>query len=92
MLGQCSTFNRAKGYGFIIPLDDPTLPDVFCHFSDIEHNELWKRRFLLPGMKVQFDLEPEANDPEKFRAKRVRVVTAVITAIKRSAPVSGGAR
>ena len=33
MFGQVvRDFDRVKGYGFILPIDEPTLPDVFCTF------------------------------------------------------------
>ncbi|MBZ5662396.1 MAG: cold shock domain-containing protein [Acidobacteriia bacterium] len=57
MRGTCIKFDRARGFGFILPTDDPTLPDCFVHFSDIEHTPAWRRRFLMPGMWVQFETE-----------------------------------
>jgi len=89
MFGQCARFDRARGFGFIIPTDDPTLPDIFVHFSAIEHNEVWRRRFLLPGMRVQFDIEPEESNPDRFRATHVRVVAPVTIAVQRSLPKPG---
>lgn len=75
MLGTCLHFDRMKGYGFLVSADDPLLPDIFVHFSDVEQSPVWNRRFLLPGMKVQFDVEPDPSDPEnRFRARHIRVV------------------
>jgi cold shock CspA family protein len=91
MFGTCIKFDRSKGYGFLLPTDDPTLPDVFCHFSVIEPTTLWRRRFLLPGLRIQFDVEFDAADigHERPRAKNVRVIPPVVIAIQRSAPTPG---
>jgi cold shock CspA family protein len=74
MLGTCLKFNRAKGYGFLISTEDPTLPDIFVHFRDIQHTQTWNRRFLLPGFKVAFDLEFEDAEETRALAKNVRVI------------------
>lgn len=95
MFGKCLKFDRAKGFGFLVSTEDPTLPDVFVHFSNIEYNETWKRRFLLPGMKVQFDLEDRTIDSageEKLNAKHVRVIPPITIAIQRSMQPTGGAK
>ena len=96
MRGSCLQFDRAKGYGFLLPnpSDDPTLPDVFCHFSAIQPSPVWKRRFLLRGLNVEFDVQFEADDidEERPRAVNVRVVPPITIAIQRSAPTPGGAK
>jgi cold shock CspA family protein len=94
MQGTCIRFDRARGFGFIVSSDDPTLPDIFYFYNDIEHNDHWRRRFLLPGIRVQFDAEPEPteNDPDRLRAKHVKVIPPITIAIQRSPAAWGGVR
>jgi cold shock CspA family protein len=96
MRGTCLQFDRVKGFGFLLPspADAPTLPDVFCHFSAIQHTAIWKRRFLLPGFNVEFDVvfEPDDVDEEHPRAVNVRVVPPFVIAIQRAAAPKVGER
>jgi cold shock CspA family protein len=94
MIGKCLKFDRAKGFGFVVSTDDPTLPDIFVHFSDIERDQVWNRRFLLPGMMVRFDLESDATDAdqERLAAKHLHVIPPILIAVQRSAPTTGGLR
>jgi cold shock CspA family protein len=83
MRGSCLSFNRTKGYGFLLPNgNDLTMPDVFCHFSEIKPSLHWRRKFLLPGMTLEFDVqfEPEDLDEGRPRAVNVRVVAPVVIA------------
>lgn len=57
-------FSDAKGYGFIEYNDG----DVFVHYSQILSND--KRKFLLKGQKVEFEL---ANSEKGLKAKNVKV-------------------
>jgi cold shock CspA family protein len=80
MFGKCLKFHRESGYGFILSTDDPTLPDIFVHFSDIQKTQVWNRRFLLPGFKVEFDLEMENGGDERAFARNVRVIPPLTVA------------
>jgi cold shock CspA family protein len=88
MLATCIKFDRLRGFGFLLILDDPTLPDVFCHCSDIEPTTFWRRRFLLPGAKVQCNVESDATeqDPDRLRAKNIQVIAPVMIAAQYSTP------
>jgi len=94
MRGSCSSYVRNKGYGFLVPnpIDDPLMADVFVHASDIVLTEIWKRKFLLPGFNVEFDVvyEPEDVDEERPRAKNVRVVPPIVISRQVSAPPKTG--
>jgi cold shock CspA family protein len=93
MLGTCVQFTRLRGFGFLMSSEDPTLPDIFCHVSDIEPSPLWRRKFLLPGMKVQFNVESDATeqDPDRLRAKNIQVIAPIVIAAQfGSQPKTGG--
>lgn len=95
MIGTLLKFDRAKGIGFAMSDEDPCLPDVLVHFSEIRQSQFWKRRFLLPEMKLEFDLaeNPKATcDDDRYRAKNVRVVAPVQIAVQRSTAKPGGAK
>jgi cold shock CspA family protein len=97
MRGSCTKFDRTKGYGFLLPnpSDDPTMPDVFAHASAIVPNQLWKRRFLLPGFNVEFDVVYDTDDvdQDRPRAVNVRVIAPVVIARQYSdQPKTGGPR
>ena len=84
MFGQCLKFDRSRGFGFLISAEDPTLPDIFVHHSNIQHTQTWNRRFLLPGFKVEFDLEFENGEEDRPLAKNVRVIPPLTVARQRS--------
>ena len=91
MQGKCLKFHRDRGFGFIASTDDPTLPDIFVHFSDITPSPVWSRQFLLPGMTVEFvpvDSPTEAF-PDRLRASNTRVIGAITIAVQRSLPKTG---
>jgi cold shock CspA family protein len=87
---SCIKFDRARGYGFAVSATDPTLPDIFVHFSVIEPTAAWARKFLLPGMELECDVEPDPRDPERLVAKSARVIPPIQIAVQRSAPPNGG--
>jgi len=91
MQGKCLKFHRDRGFGFLLSSDDPCAPDIFCHFSDIGPSQYWKRRFLLPGMVLEFDVEdaPTEEFPDRLRAKNVHVVAPVILAVQRAGAPRG---
>jgi len=93
MQGTCLQFDRPKGYGFILadPSENPLLPDVFCHFSAIQQTPVWKRRFLVPGFRVEFsvEFEPGDVDEEHPRAVNVRVIPPLTIARQVSAQNGG---
>jgi cold shock CspA family protein len=84
MRGKALKFDRSSGYGFLLPVDDETLPDIFVHARDIVRTEFWRRQFLLPGTIVEFDLVTESED--RYRATNVRVIAPVNIARQSSAP------
>jgi cold shock CspA family protein len=86
MQGKCLKFHRDRGFGFLIT-DDPTMPDIFCHFSDIAPSQIWRRQFLVAGMILEFDVEdaPTAEYPDRLRARNVRVTAPITMAIQRAA-------
>ena len=65
--GVIKFFNRAKGFGFIIP-DDDQLQDVFVHYSDIDGEGY---RNLYEGDQVSF--EPVPNGEKGTKAADVRI-------------------
>jgi cold shock CspA family protein len=79
MFGTALKFDRIKGFGFILPADDPTMPDAFCHATEIQPSAFWKRKFLIEGMKVEFDVEFDEGDVDhdRPRAKNVRACAPV---------------
>ena len=92
MQGLCYKFDRIKGFGFIISEEDPTLPDIFCHSRDIQQTPQWKRRFLLPDMKVEFDLVPDPKDSERFVAKNVKLIPPIVVARQTSGRTTPGSQ
>lgn len=70
MKGTCISYDRARGFGFIVSTDNPDLPNFFCHYSDIDAAK--QMRFLRVGQTVEFepaDIEtprPQAHDVKKF--------------------------
>ena len=89
MFGTLVKFERGKGFGFIVSDDDPLLPDIFVHFSEIQPSQYWSRKFLLPNMNLEFDLDvnPKAtSDDDRLRAKNARVIAPVTIAVQRGAP------
>ena len=92
MKGKCLKFHRDRGFGFLITAD-PTMPDIFCHFSDITQSPIWRRQFLLAGMTLDFDIEdaPTPEYPCRLRARNVRVTAPITMAIStRRAAEDGG--
>ena len=91
MLGTIIKWHRDKGFGFAVAVDDPTLPDIFVHFSELRPSQYWSRKFLLPNMQVRFDVEadPDPNDSEmeRLRATNVRVAAPVQIAVQRATAV-----
>jgi cold shock protein len=51
MQGTVVNYNRAGGWGFIVP-DDPNTPDLFVHYTFIQTNSA--QRFLKVGQRVEF--------------------------------------
>jgi len=49
--GRVKSFDRKKGYGFII--EDEGERDIFVHYSDIQEEGF---KTLNPGDEVEFDL------------------------------------
>ena len=94
MQGKCLKFHRDRGFGFLLSSNDPCAPDIFCHFSDILPSDYWKRRFLLPEMVLEFDVEvaPTAEFPDRLKAKNVRVIAPVMIAVQRSVASKVGGR
>jgi len=83
MRGTVANYNRASGYGFIIPMDpnDPDAPNHFVHYSAIQANAA--KRFLRVGQIVEF--ETEQDEHGRFRAVKVRKLPSEDAA----APVKG---
>lgn len=67
--GIVKFFNVDKGYGFILP--DTGGNDIFVHISAVSAAGLQK---LLPGQKIQYDVEP---DKKGKGPKAVNLVIAV---------------
>jgi cold shock CspA family protein len=74
MFGTCTGYNRARGYGFILP-DDETLPDYFCHARSIQAKNHYQ--FLVVGQRVEFTPSEVDGKPQ---ALAVRIVGPQIVA------------
>jgi cold shock protein len=76
LTGTVKWFNDDKGFGFIVRDDGEC--DVFVHFSAIEKTpgKPHRRRNLLQGQRVSFDVEAGAKGLE---AARVTVIAGDIT-------------
>jgi len=91
MFGIVKQYDRIKGFGFILPeTDDPTHPEVFCFARGIDHSQFWRRQFLLPGMRVEFQIEYEPEDVGHDRpcGKHVQVVAPVVIAQQTSGRIA----
>ncbi|MBI3921163.1 MAG: cold shock domain-containing protein [Armatimonadetes bacterium] len=51
--GSVKWFNQVKGYGFIIPKENPGIGDIFVHVTDIKERS---DRPLREGQHVHFEL------------------------------------
>ena len=78
MQGICYQFDLIRGFGFLFVEGDPSLPEIFVHAKDIQRVPQWGRRFLLPNMRVEFDLTPDPKDPERFIAKNVKPIPPIV--------------
>jgi cold shock CspA family protein len=85
MYGTTLKWNRLKGYGFVLA-DDNTLPDVFVFAKCILGPK--GRRFLMPGWRVEFDVE---EVPEGLAAINLKILTKPI-AMQYSATAETGGR
>jgi cold shock CspA family protein len=56
MIGICSSFDRFRGYGFVVPTDESgeplDQPDVFIHANDLKGN----RKYLKRGDVIAFEV------------------------------------
>ncbi|MFF0220514.1 cold-shock protein [Streptomyces vinaceus] len=65
--GSVKWFNAEKGYGFI-QQDQPNLPDVFVHYSEIEGHGF---KSLDEGQRVEFGVTQGQKGPQ---AEGVKVI------------------
>jgi cold shock CspA family protein len=73
MQGTVLRYDRAKGFGFILPDDGANLPDYFVCGKFIDPSR--RLRFLIPGQRVEFD---PIEDQTGFVAHNVRVLPTTI--------------
>lgn len=52
--GKVKWFDSKKGYGFILPVENATVGDIFVHYSAIKSENEFKT--LKEGMAVSFDV------------------------------------
>ena len=72
--GTVKWFSPKKGYGFILRDSAPEgQNEIFVHFSAIVMEGF---KTLLPGLKVEFDVEPGKKD-NTVEAKNVRIKSQV---------------
>lgn len=73
--GVVKWFSPKKGYGFIIrddvPEDSEEQKEIFVHYSSIIMEGF---KTLLPGLKVEFDVEPGLKE-DSIEAKNVKIKT-----------------
>lgn len=66
-IGKVKWFSDAKGYGFIIRVDEENKPgDIFVHYSEIAKDGF---RTLESGQTVSFEL---SDTPKGLQAKNVQ--------------------
>ncbi|MBD3352945.1 MAG: cold-shock protein [Candidatus Lokiarchaeota archaeon] len=70
--GIVKWFSPKKGYGFIIRDESPSEDEkeIFVHYSSIIMDGF---KTLLPGLKVEFDVEPGIKEGS-VEAKNVKIV------------------
>lgn len=73
--GVVKWFSPKKGYGFIIrdgvEEDGEDQREIFVHYSSIIMDGF---KTLLPGLKVEFDVEPGLKE-DSIEAKNVKIKT-----------------
>lgn len=67
--GTVKWFNAEKGYGFVT--DDANGADLFVHFSSINTSGY---KTLEEGQKVEFQVEQDPKNYDKFRAVNVSAI------------------
>jgi cold shock CspA family protein len=78
--GECVSYDRAHGFGFVISTENPDMPNFFVHCSFIEGRK--PLRFLRVGQQVEFT--PAAVDTDRPQAHNVKKFPITV-AIQRSA-------
>lgn len=69
--GTVSKWIAEKRFGFVRP-DDRTTGDLFVHLSHLPFGT----PFLNVGDRLSFDIEPNRNNPNLYRAVRVKLENA----------------